>query len=74
MPDHIRNHLPVEAQKLYIEAYNERWRNYDEAKVLAGQSREAVAHHAGWAAVKEAFVHNEEAGIWYRKGEEPDFK
>ncbi len=72
LPDTIRQALPEEAQKIYLEAYNQSWENYEEEIEPGEQDREAVAHRDGWAAVKHEFVQDEKKGKWYRKGEEPD--
>jgi cation transport regulator ChaB len=72
LSEHLRKSMPEEAQEIYVKAYNKSWENYDEDDDLGKQSREAVAHRDGWAAVKREFVHDEERGIWYRHGEEPE--
>ena len=71
LSDYLRNSMPEDAQELYIKVYNKSWKEYDEDEILGKQSREAVAHRDGWAAVNREFVHDEENGVWYRRGEEP---
>ena len=72
LPEYLRETMPDEAQEIYLKAYNESWQNYDEDEVLGKQSQEATAHRDGWNAVMREFVHDEEKGIWYRHGEEPE--
>lgn len=71
LPDTLRDVLPREAQEVYVEAYNDSWRSYDEEKT-SEMSRAAVANRDGWAAVKREFVEDEETGKWYRAGEVPE--
>jgi cation transport regulator len=72
LPEHLRETMPEEAQEIYLKAYNESWQIYDEDEVLGEQSQEATAHRDGWNAVKQGFAHDEEKGMWYRHGEEPE--
>jgi cation transport regulator ChaB len=72
LPEYMRKSMPDEAQEIYIEVYNRSWENYDEDAALGQQSQEAQAHRDGWNAVKQEYVHDEDKGIWYRKGEEPE--
>ena len=68
LPPTIRDVLPEDAQKLYLDAYNRAWREYDEDPVI-GQSREALAHQQGWLAIRHEFVQDQGTGLWHRKGE-----
>ena len=72
LPAHLRETMPDEAQEIYLKAYNKSWQDYDEDEILGKQSQEATAHRDGWNAVKREFAHNEDKGIWYRRGQEPD--
>ena len=72
LPEHLRKTMPYDAQEIYLKAYNDSWRNFDGDEALGEQSQEATAHRDGWNAVKQEFVHDEEKGIWYRHGEEPE--
>jgi cation transport regulator len=73
LPQTLRDVLPEDAQKLYMEAYNRAWREYDEESTI-GQSRETLAHQQGWVAVRHEFVKDEGIGVWHRRGEEPEEK
>jgi cation transport regulator len=68
LPGTIRDILPEDAQKLYLDAYNRAWDQYDE-KTAIGQSRETRAHQQGWLAIRHEFVRDEGTGIWHREGE-----
>jgi cation transport regulator len=71
LPETLRDVLPERAQEVYLEAYQKSYDEYEEER--GGQaSRESVAHRDAMAAVKREYVHDEERGKWYRKGEEPD--
>ncbi len=72
LPEYMRGTMPQEAQELYLERFKEAWVEFEEEEVLGEQSQEAFAHREGWDAVKAEFVHDEEGGRWYRKGEEPE--
>lgn len=72
LPETIRDVLPEGAQEIYLEAYKRNWEEYDEDALSGDMSRHAVAHRNAWSAVKREYVHDEEKGLWYRKGEEPE--
>lgn len=70
LTDTMRDTLPEEAQKIYVEAYNEAWEDYDPEKTQ--MSQDAAANRAGWAAVKQDFTQDEETRKWYPAGEVPE--
>jgi cation transport regulator len=70
LPSTIRETLPVEAQELYMEAYNAAW-ELQPAEGHHGLSPESVAHQIAWDAVNREYVHDLKLGKWYRKGEIP---
>lgn len=72
IPQTTRELLPPdeEAQKIYLEAYNKAWDNYDEETSPGEQSRETTAHRDGWAALNRAYEQDAE-GNWYPQGEKP---
>jgi cation transport regulator len=72
LPEAITDALPEGAQEIYLEAYKRNWESYDEKAESGDMSRHAVAHRNAWSAIKEEYVHDEEKGMWYRKGEEPE--
>jgi cation transport regulator ChaB len=68
LPPTIRDVLPEEAQKLYLDGYNRAWQEYDEDAAI-GQSRETLAHQQGWLAVRHQYVQDQGTGLWHRRGE-----
>jgi len=69
--DAVLEPLPDEAQQIYLEAYEEAWEDFDPS-MGGDMGRAAVAHRNAMYVVKEDFVKDDERGIWYRKGEEPE--
>ena len=72
LPQTIRTVLPKGAQEIYLEAYEKVWDEYDPDLEPGDMDQEAVAHRNAWSAMKQECVHDEEKGIWYRKGEAPE--
>jgi cation transport regulator len=71
LPETLQATLPEEAQKLYIETYNQVWDEYDEIGHDGNLDRDGVAHQAAWRVVDQEFVQQEGTGRWYRRGEVP---
>jgi cation transport regulator len=68
LPDSIRNHLPEHAQEIYLEAFNNAWKEYSDPKKRRGaESQEEVTHKVAWAAVKKLYEKDEKTGIWKKK-------
>jgi cation transport regulator len=68
LPDSVRHNLPEHAQKIYLEAFNNAWDEYDTAQERRGNaSREETAHKVAWAAVKKKYDKNERTGEWKAK-------
>lgn len=68
LPESVRNVLPLPAQKIYLEVYNNAWQNYaSPAKRREAASREETAARVAWAAVKKKFVKDEKTGQWEEK-------
>jgi cation transport regulator len=62
LPEHLREHLPEFAQKIYLIAYNNACVDYaDPAKYKDFSSLEEVAHHIAWAAVKKEIEKNKKS-------------
>lgn len=72
LPATIRTTLPVEAQAIYLAAYNATWDRYNPDKEPGDMGREAAAHRDGWNAVLHEYEYNAQTGVMYRKGEEPE--
>lgn len=70
LPETLRHYLPEDLQKIYLEGFQKSWEKYEEDR--GGEmGREGVAHRDGMIAVQQEYVHDDETGRWYRKGEEP---
>jgi cation transport regulator len=71
LPTTIRDVLPEDAQRVYLEAYNRAWDGYNE-EIVGDLTRDGVANRAGWTVVEHEFVQDSATGEWHRKGEELD--
>lgn len=64
LPDSIRNRLPVHAQDIYREAYNNASKQYqDPKKRRTKESLEAVVHKVAWSAVKQKYVEKDDKWV-----------
>ena len=71
LPDTVRDVLPLEAQEVYLEAFNESWERYEEDHT-SELTQEAYANRDAWTAVKREFTRDDETGEWYPEGEVPE--
>ncbi len=70
LPVSVRGHLPAHAQKIFLEAYNNAWKEYDDPHKRRGkESQEESAFRVAWAAVKNEYVKDEKTGQWQPKKE-----
>jgi cation transport regulator len=68
LPESVRNHLPVHAQEIYKDAFNNAWQQYADPKHRRGnESQEEAAHKVAWAAVKQKYEKDEKTGMWREK-------
>jgi len=68
LPESVKNVLPEHAQKIYLEAFNNAWEQYDEREARRGNnSREETAHRVAWAAVKRTYQKDDKSGTWKEK-------
>lgn len=68
LPESVRDNLPEHAQKIYMEAFNSAWEEYDEPEERRGDAtREETAHKVAWAAVKRKYEKDEATGRWRAK-------
>ena len=58
LPQAIRK-LPINAQQIYCQAFNEAWEVYRYPEDQEGGYREGVAHNAAWSAVKRKYRQTE---------------
>lgn len=56
LPKNITDNLPIHAQEIYLEAFNNAWEQYKEPENRrTNESRETVAHKVAWSAVKKKY-------------------
>ncbi|SDJ63747.1 ChaB family protein [Microbulbifer yueqingensis] len=66
LPDNVRNVLPMDAQEVYLEAFNSAWDKYEDPNDRRGATREEAAHAGAWAAVKAKYEEDDD-GDWHPK-------
>jgi cation transport regulator len=64
LPAAVRNHLPVHAQDIYREAFNQAF-----AAHAGDPRREEAAHRIAWAAVKRQYI--KEGDAWVARSSAP---
>jgi len=65
LPESVRDNLPVHAQEIYREAFNNAWEQYKDPEDRRGDaSREETAHRVAWSAVKKEYEKDEKSGKW----------
>lgn len=68
LPEAVREHLPEHAQQIFLEAYNNAWDEYQNAKKRRGdESQEEAAFKVAWAAVKHEYQKDGKTGQWQPK-------
>ncbi|AMS05398.1 putative cation transport regulator ChaB [Acidipropionibacterium acidipropionici] len=67
LPDSVQRVLPMHAQDIYKEAYNNALDQYKDPKSRRGnESQEEVAHKVAWSAVKDGYAKGDD-GKWHRR-------
>jgi len=67
LPPKIKTHLPIGAQKIFVEAFNHAWDQYKSPqKRTLGGDREEVAHRVAWSAVKKKYEKGHD-GNWHKR-------
>ena len=67
LPDQVRKNLPMEAQEIYLKAYNSALDQYnDPNKRMGNNPPEETASKVAWSAVKQRF-HKTKEGMWEAK-------
>ena len=67
LPDSVRDHVPEQAQGIYLAAFNSAWDEYADSDDRQGHaSREETAHRVAWSAVKRRY-HKGADGQWHLK-------
>lgn len=60
LPKGIKNNLPIQAQKIYVKAYNLSLKNNPKQ-----ETKEQTAHRVAWAAVKQEYEKLDRG--WHKK-------
>ena len=68
LPETIQSTLPIEAQQLYLETYNQALQQ-DEIQPQGELSNDSMAHQIAWQEVEREFVKDAGTGQWHRRGE-----
>lgn len=64
LPRAVRGHLPNEAQRIYLAAYNHAWNEYaNPAQRRDDATREQTAHKVAWSAVKQKFEKSDDRWV-----------
>jgi len=64
--------MPEEAQKIYMEAYNQTWEDYEEQE--GGElNRDGVSHRQGIHAVENKYLLDQKAGNWVPREEAEEY-
>lgn len=67
LPDNVKNHLPKQAQEIYLKVFNNAWKEYsDPDKRRPGTSQEESACRVAWSAVKQKYK-KDSKGKWVKK-------
>lgn len=69
LPDRVKDHLPIHAQSIYREAFNNALEEYQDKEKRRDESEspEEVAHKVAWSAVKAKYEKDEKTGDWTAK-------
>ena len=67
LPRGVTEHLPIHAQKIYLETYNNAWEQYSDPKKRRDKlSQEETASKVAWAAVKNEYKKDVKTGKWVK--------
>jgi cation transport regulator len=57
LPESVRHVLPLHAQEIYLSAFNNAYKEYEDKKQRRDEheSQEEVAHKVAWSAVKQKY-------------------
>ena len=68
LPESVTNVLPEHAQHIYVEAFNNAWKQYENPKKRrTRENRETVAHKVAWNAVKQQYEKDSQSDRWKKK-------
>jgi cation transport regulator len=69
LPASVQDLLPEHAQEIFLNAFNNAWKEYRESgKRSGGSSHEETAYRVAWAAVKKTYLKDAKTGHWKLKG------
>ena len=67
LPERVKDNLPTHAQKIFLEAFNNAWKEYkDPGDCRGSESREETTFKVAWAAVKKEYQKSS-SGKWVKK-------
>lgn len=67
LPKGVQNNVPQGGQKIFLEAFNNAWKQYSDPEQRRGEeSQEEAAMRVAWAAVKQKYTKGED-GRWHPK-------
>lgn len=67
LPESVKHVLPIHAQDIYKEAFNNAWDEYKNSSERRGDAdREETAHRVAWSAVKKSYEKGDD-GNWHKK-------
>lgn len=69
LPDKVRHVLPKHAQEIYMKAFNNAIREYEnpDKRRDPSESPEIIAHKVAWNAVKEKYQKEQDSDQWTEK-------
>lgn len=68
LPEEVRNPLPLEAQRLYVSAFNCAWEQYKGMESEQGvEARQKMADQVAWKAVSAAYQKDPQTSAWHLK-------
>jgi cation transport regulator len=69
LPESVREHIPEHAQKIFLDAYNNAYKEYEKPEKRRGnEGREEAAFKVAWAAVKHEYKKDNKSDQWVKKG------
>jgi cation transport regulator len=68
LPEQVRYNLPRDAQRIFMDAFNSAWKQYNDSSKRRGfDSLEEVANKVAWSAVKKQYDKDPISGDWKKK-------
>ena len=71
LPHRVKDHLPMHAQRIFLETFNNAWEEYGQpGKLPEGSSLEEIANKVAWSAVGHRYEKDERYRFLARKDRE----